>query len=349
MQADFECLRMAFTSAVAASGDHSSHDSYHHVWTPELRYGKFKSHGLDLLYEVEGRGSETIVIVHGGPGLPHEYFHPVFSNLSRYAKLVYFDRRADIASVQKPAQIISMKEMAEDLEALRIAIGLERMTVLGHSFGGNIALKYALMHPDRVERLILVNTSSYVENPNDTDARVMSLLTPSEISAMNALEGPRAARTACERVGRRYRSMYPYMFHHSMDAASQERDYYSVYFDMLARRLLVAGEEGGFDARGQLEKIKVPVLVLTGKHDVVTPPEFSTEMAKELPHSRLVVLDKSGHFSFIEENFLFTEWVRQFVAATNDWTPSGSTVVAERPRVARPLAVTATARKRFQN
>ncbi|HKG20660.1 MAG TPA: alpha/beta hydrolase, partial [Blastocatellia bacterium] len=59
-------------------------------------------------------------------------------------------------------------------------------------------------------------------------------------------------------------------------------------------------------------------LVLGGRYDLVTPLNHGDELAKGLPQSRMVVLERSGHFPFMEENYLFTEWVRKFMAATTD-------------------------------
>ncbi|HSE36651.1 MAG TPA: alpha/beta hydrolase, partial [Blastocatellia bacterium] len=76
----------------------------------------------------------------------------------------------------------------------------------------------------------------------------------------------------------------------------------------------------GLDFGDQLSEIKVPVLVVAGRHDLVTPPDQSFQLASGLPQSRLVVLEHSGHFPFFEENYLFTEWVRHFMVATNGQT-----------------------------
>ena len=102
--------------------------SFHHVWTPGLDYGTFQSNGLKLVYETQGNGSEVVIVVHGGAGLPHEYFHPMLYNLSRYAKLVFFDRRADMLSTRTGQGMASIEEMSDDIDALRKELGLERVT-----------------------------------------------------------------------------------------------------------------------------------------------------------------------------------------------------------------------------
>lgn len=336
-RAELDCLLMTGSSRPARPGDFSPYLSFHHVWTPGLNYGQFRSHGIDLHYETEGVGDDTIVVIHGGPGLPHEYFHPGLSNLGKYARLVYFDRRADMLSTGARYEVATLEEMAEDVDALRQSLGLNRVTLLGHSFGGAIALTYALRYPDHVKRLILVSTSGMIESPALVEKRLVKSLTPSEFAAFNSTEGLQGSGSPCARVRNRYRALFPHYFFKAPDAKSLDRGTYSIYFDMLARKLLVAGSSGGFDVRAQLDEIKVPAIVLGGRYDLVTPLNHADELAKGLPQSRMVVLERSGHFPFMEENYLFTEWVRKFIEATTDSVHdsslgSGSATISEKLR-----------------
>ncbi|HJQ69666.1 MAG TPA: alpha/beta hydrolase [Blastocatellia bacterium] len=317
-RAEFECLMMANSSAVVAHGDPARHASYHHVWMPDLRYGSFESNGVNFTYEMEGRGDETVIVVHGGAGLPHEYFHPMLSNLGRYAKMVYFDRRADMRSTKSVYDMASLDEMAEDVDALRQSLGLKRVTLLGHSFGGAIALTYALRYPDHVKRLILVSTAATIENPAEAEKRLVKKLTAKEMAAYSSNEGDSGVSSVCQRVLKRYRALFPHYFHKEHSARFLDGGVYSAYFDALAKKMVLASKQGSFDVRAALGQIKAPVLVFAGRHDVVTPVSQTAELAEGLPRSRAVVMEHSAHFPFVEESYLFTEWVRQFMAATND-------------------------------
>ncbi|MCI0487479.1 MAG: alpha/beta fold hydrolase [Blastocatellia bacterium] len=317
-RAEFECLSMAYSSRRAVPGTAETFSSFHHVWIPGVRYGYFQSNGLELLYDMEGDGQETVVVVHGGPGLPHEYFHPMLSNLAQYAKLVFFDRRADMSSSLSPHKPVSLDEMADDLDALRQSLDLTRVTLLGHSFGGAIALNYALRYPDKVKRLILTSTSGMIEGPAEVESRLVKVLSPDEKTAYYSNEGSSGANTPCDRVRKRYRALYPHYFRHVPDAATLDGGVYAAYFDMLARKMVLASEEGRFDVRARLSEIKAPTLIIGGRHDLVTPVNHSVEMAKEIPHSKLVVMEHSGHFPFFEENYMFTQWVRSFMMGTKD-------------------------------
>jgi proline iminopeptidase len=291
--------------------------SYHHVWTPGLSYGKFSSHGVELMYETQGEGDEVVIVAHGGAGLPHEYFHPMLSNLSKYVKLVYFDRRADMHSRQDPDRIASVNEMADDIDALRETLGLNRVTLLGHSFGATIALNYALRYPANVKRLLLISASAAVENPAAGEKRLVTTLSTQELAAYGSSEGGTGAAQPCERVRRRYSVLYPHYFH-KLVPYEFDRGVYTVYYDALARKQALAEDSSDLDVRSQLGEINAPVLVVAGRLDLMTTLGQSAELAGGLPRSRFVVMEHSAHFPFFEENYLLTEWVRRFITSTND-------------------------------
>jgi proline iminopeptidase len=314
-RAEFECLALANSSSVAFGGEASGFVSFHGVWTPGLRYGTFQSNGLNFVYETQGSGDDVVIVVHGGAGLPHEYFHPMLSNLSRYATLVYFDRRADTLSAKSSHGPASIEEMADDIEALRKALGVEAVTLLGHSFGATIVLNYALRHPANVKRLILVSAAAAVENPYEGEKRILKTLSPVEMNAYTSTEGVRGAANPCERVRMRYSVLYPHYFY-KLTPYEFDRGVYTVYFDALSKKQALASDATGLDVRRQLGQIKAPTLVVAGRHDLETTPDQSSELASGLPHSRLVMMEHSGHFPFFEENYLFTEWVRQFMTTT---------------------------------
>lgn len=313
-RAEFECLALNNSSSVARVTGVPSADSYHHIWTPVLTYGKFKSNGLELLYETQGDGREVVIVLHGGPGLPHEYYHPMMSNLSRYAKVVYFDRRADMASQPDKSRPASVAEMADDVEALRRALGLNRVTLLGHSFGVTIALNYALRYPAHTKRLILVSGAAAVENPAEAEKRLLNALSPIEMERYRG-EGGTGNANPCERVRRRYGVLYPHYFYKKIPYEF-DRGIYTVYFDALAKKLALANDKQESDVSHKLASIKVPTLVIAGRHDQVTTVTQSYDLAQALPQSRFVVLEHSGHFPIFEENYLFTEWTRQFMIGT---------------------------------
>ncbi len=120
--------------------------------------GRFiNANGAKLWVETEGDG-EPLLLIAGGPGFSHSYFHPFHSALANNYRLIYFDAlgtgRSDRA---QPAADYTVDRDVENIEALRAALQLERLNIFGHSYGGMVAQVYAVKHPDRVKKLIIAD------------------------------------------------------------------------------------------------------------------------------------------------------------------------------------------------
>ena len=111
-----------------------------------------------LYYESEGKGS-PVVLVAGGPGGSHASFHPWFSRLAAEHTVIYFDNigRGRSDRLKNPKRY-TVERDADDIEALRKALGYRKISVLGHSYGGMPALAYALKYPTHCARLVLSDT-----------------------------------------------------------------------------------------------------------------------------------------------------------------------------------------------
>jgi pimeloyl-ACP methyl ester carboxylesterase len=119
--------------------------------------------GAELYVEVEGQGT-PLVLINGGPGGTHHYFHPWFSRAKRYARVVYYDQRGCGLSDFAPGEAgYSVEQAVEDLEAVRQALGIEQWAVLGYSYGGFLAQLYTVLHPERVSGLVLLGASPQVK------------------------------------------------------------------------------------------------------------------------------------------------------------------------------------------
>jgi len=114
--------------------------------------------GKKIWYESEGKG-EPLLLIAGGPGFSHAYFHPFFSALASSNHIIYFDAYGTGKSERaKSAKEYSLSQDVEDVESLRKALRLEKINVLGHSYGGFVAQLYATKYPKSIKRLVLANT-----------------------------------------------------------------------------------------------------------------------------------------------------------------------------------------------
>ena len=119
--------------------------------------------GARLWYESEGSG-EPLILISGGPGTSHDYFHPYFSALRDSYRIIYFDALGRGKSDRgKDRSDYSLARDVEDVEGIRKALGLGKINLLGHSYGGMVAQAYTLRFPDSIRRLILVDTQFSTE------------------------------------------------------------------------------------------------------------------------------------------------------------------------------------------
>src|SRR5258706_15895494 len=124
----------------------------------------FDTGGVSIYYEVVGGGPRTpLVLVNGGPGFDHAYMHcsDAWDRLAATRKVVFYDQRGNgRSSPIKEGQSCLLADQIADLHALRARLGLEKMDLLGHSWGGYLVMAYAARHPQRISHLIIVDSAA---------------------------------------------------------------------------------------------------------------------------------------------------------------------------------------------
>jgi len=115
--------------------------------------------GVKLYYRLLGSGGEPVVLIHGGPGLTSDYLADDLTTMARSHSLLVYDQRGiGRSTLVSDSTALDAQRYVEDLEAIRKHVGLEQLTLLGHSWGAAPAALYAIQYPERVRRMILVGT-----------------------------------------------------------------------------------------------------------------------------------------------------------------------------------------------
>src|SRR5437588_7967086 len=139
--------------------------------------GFVDANGLMLYYLTMGRG-EPLLILHGGPGASHDYFLPYLLPLARQHRLIFLDERGSGRSQKlQDASGYTIENMVEDVEAVRRALNLGKITVFGHSYGGALAQAYALKYQGHLSHLILASTWSSTKAMNEVFVRMKQNMT----------------------------------------------------------------------------------------------------------------------------------------------------------------------------
>ncbi len=268
-----------------------------------------------LYFTAHGAG-EPLLVVHGGPGLDQRYMRPWLDGLQDVARVVYYDQRGTGGSTGPfTAEALHFDQFVEDLDRIRIAMGWERFTVLGHSWGGILAVAYARLHPERLDGLILMSTaepgtrfaaqaaqrSQDVRSAED-QARIQ------EIMASDAFaEGESAPVSEIFRIVFRSTLADPSDIE-KLDLALSEA---TARNRQEVTRLLQQGMVQP-EWWPDLGSIAVPTLILHGRHDP-QPMEMAVAMSDSFPDARLVRLRESGHFPFAEEPEVVMNEIRSFL------------------------------------
>ncbi len=248
------------------------------------------------LFERRVGGGAPVVVLHGGPGAHHDYLLPGFDTLATGRELIYYDQRGGGRSPVGRDVPVGWREHVADLEALRAAWGLPRLTLAGYSWGGLLALLYALEQPGKVDQLALVSPAPAWRAARDAfeqrfEARTLA---PALQDARRALrESGLRERDPAAHAARLFELAVAGYFHDPARATSLTP------FRVTERtRAEVWASLGDFDLRPALRGLAVPALVLHGDDDPI-PVDASREVAECLGAAFHVVPD-CGHVPYVE-------------------------------------------------
>lgn len=273
--------------------------------------------GTDLYYKTIGEGT-PIVIIHGGPGLDHTYLLPQFLELAKHHRLIFFDQRASGKSSSiVDTGSITMSNFVEDVEGIRKAFKLGKMNLLGHSWGGLVAMFYAVKYPGNLNCLMLVNSTPGSAALRDASFAVMAQRTSREDNlaqaALTQTEGFR--KRSPEAMARFFRLLFRGSFfdRRYADSLTLTIDTSYVTKSRLIQYLFKDRELASYDLHSRLNGIHCPTLILGAKYDMVGP-EANEKIHRNIEGSLLLVLDSCGHFPYIESPREFFSALEGFLA-----------------------------------
>lgn len=263
--------------------------------------------GTTIYFDVNGAEKEVengdihhkpvIFVIHGGPGGSHLSFKPHLDDLTNYAQLVYVDQRGCGYSEEGDPETYTLDNNVEDIEALRKHLGLEKIWVLGHSYGGMVAMSYAVKYQEHLKGLLLAATSpsyrfmekakKYVEENGNGDQKFYSA---------KLWEGDFQSE---EELQAYYDVMDPLY-----SVASQNKDSKPKVKAKRSYKALNKGFGGflrHFDIVENLFNIHVPALIIAGRHDWITPVSENQVIHENIPKNTFHILENSSHSVFVDE------------------------------------------------
>ena len=283
-----------------------------------LKKGYIETNGTKLYYEEEGKGT-PIVVLHGGPGGTHHDFHPQFSELAKSGRVIYYDQRGTGKSgTNASGEPYSVKQAVDDLEGLRKSLGLEKMVVVGHSYGGFLAQCYALEHPDRVQGLALVTAESGMPNNRPGPSRDRDFFSEEEKQKISSLYND---KSLTEEQG---------LYNRMLNGDWKRQNYYKPTEEEMARNALYGWKPApGFrcdmgnsidklDLEGKFKGLGIPTLIMESAHDLTWGADKPEKIHRNHPGSPMVMFEKSGHSPFRDEPEKFFSALSGFVRRTEE-------------------------------
>jgi len=294
----------------------------------KVEEGFVDAHGVLIYYTAFGKG-EPLLILHGGPGASHDYFLPYLLPLARKNRLIFIDERGSGRSQKtENTSVYTVENMVEDVEAVRKELDLGKISLLGHSCGGVLALAYALKYQENLSHLILCSTFHSTKKMNEVLKNIKDKMAPELRQRIDNMEKEGLYGHGLDYEKNRYTSGYmtaawgegyfPYLYQNhpdpNYDPVANGNMAWDVYREMWGSNgeYIIDGNLTSAEYGDRLSTIKVPALITAGDNDECNP-SLSREMNEKIAGSKLVILPKSGHMTFVDQPELFISAVDDFL------------------------------------
>ena len=284
-----------------------------------------------LYYRVVGQGSDTIIAIHGGPGMDLESIYGDFAPAlsSRHVVIFYDQRGGGKSELPTDTSRLVAARQVQDLDELRQHFGLQRVTLVAHSYGPLLAASYAIAHPENVKRMVFFGPvpprrgDFWSRFGASVNARLTAEQRQRMLAASRIMTNPNSSPDSVRQACRRYwaEAMRPRL-------AEPDRTLPLVKSDLCAtdpegirygNRMgnhVIMNSYGNWDLTPQLRTLNVPLLVVHGADESI-PMDLVKEWVTSMPPGRAMLLEvpRAAHFTYAERPELVWPAVEKFLSA----------------------------------
>ena len=268
-------------------------------------------------YVAQGKGPATLLVHPGGPGLTYHYLRGLLKLASANLRVVLFNPRGVGHSwAPKRAREYTVANMAEDVEAIRRALKIRELHLLGYSAGGFVALEYAHRYEQRLTSLLLCATAGSAEEIRSANRTMLYAASPGQRQRLRGLQRAKAFdtreyRELAEAIARPFQTRFLSTTPPDWKATRSSPTVYHAMMTRTGDEFAVDGTLASWDGRKYYSKIETPSVVVVGKYDFFL--EASMEMAERIEPAHLRVLPHSSHMEVLEQPREFLGTVREFL------------------------------------
>ncbi|MGI0130228.1 MAG: alpha/beta fold hydrolase [Thermoplasmata archaeon] len=275
------------------------------------------SGGRSFEYISQGKGPATLLVHPGGPGLTYHYLRGLLKLANAHLRVVLFNPRGVGHSwAPKSAREYTIPAMEQDVEAIRRALHISELHLLGYSAGGFVALEYAHRHPARLTSLILCATAGSAEEIRQANRMTLAVAPPSrrtrvrELTRAKAFDSP-VYQKLVEEVFAPFQTRFFRGTSRDWKATKMSAPVYRAMMTRSGDEFAVDGTMAKWDGRRYYSKIEVPTLVVVGRYDFFL--NASVEMSDRIEPAHLRVLQQSSHRAILEQPKEFLGTIREFL------------------------------------
>lgn len=287
------------------------------------------SDGLSLFVRQYGAGPVPVVLLTGGPGYSGDYLEELAGWLSARHPVLLPDQRGTGRSVINPfdATRLTIDACAGDVEALRQHVEAEKLALVGHSWGGVLAMAYAARHPDRVQAMVLIGSGGIRSDwQAEYAANMFSRLSEQDLAAALQAQAD-LARDPHGALIRLIRATAPAMILDRQLALELADQYSGPATFSPAVTLAMQGWLNSYDLGKAPQQVRAPVLVIQGVHDPIGQ-RTARDIAQSFPDGDLRLIEAAAHEPYVEQprafRALLEPFLRQHVPARTDTQPAAS-------------------------
>lgn len=253
----------------------------------------------------------VLFLIHGGPGGDHLRFKHHSLALQETVQMVFIDLRGCGRSKKTKATDYTLENNIEDVEALRKYLGLEKIAILGVSYGGMVAQGYAIRYSKHIEKLALVVTAPSFRFMDEA-YQILQRRGNAKQIALGTKLLTKGTLTKLEVA--KYFDVMDSLY--SVKAQKTHKPVYAKQKSVLSHEALNQGFGGflrKFDFIPKLKKIKCPTLILAGEKDWICPPNQSRTIARQIPHAELKIFKNCGHAIAVDARELYLKHLKKFL------------------------------------
>ncbi|MFK9090534.1 alpha/beta fold hydrolase [Bacillus salipaludis] len=256
----------------------------------------FNLRGTKIFVKTIGSGT-PIIFLHGGPGGEHRFFLPHMEPLSQDFRLIFYDQRCGMSEKPSNENSYSLEDEVETLEELRMNLGLEKLNLIGESWGSMLALLYAVKYTNNVNKILLnAAVGASVEGFNEFEKELFSRFTDKDKERVNEilpkLETGEAVKNELFDV------IDPYYVYHVESLKRKTK----TTSNPDVNRIMWREIEEHYDPRNELHKLEnIPISIVQGEKDLITPIKLEDLLLRFLPKAEFTVLLECGHWSVVEQ------------------------------------------------